>query len=468
MEYKLLVSEDLKELLKEIESDSIVASLLLKEEFTISELANDPVNYISISTQDRTKISYLTGDRIKSLDPSIYWTSSRRFHAKPGGFISKLFKNISSKEIEKFSNLYRSQALKPVFNLNVVNGESIRKYYHHQSYSSGNGTLGASCMKHEGCQQFLDIYTENQEVVSMLAMTDNDGRLMGRALLWDFDSYKIMDRIYTTCDENLAFYFKQWGTKNGYSFKSEQNWYNTLFFEQVGGKRQEMQLSIQLKESQFRYYPYVDTFKFIDMNTGLLSNFIPKTGDIRTLCGSDGSKYGSDYLVLDIFDKMFRHRGDCNYLDYLNEYSSSSNIYWSEINDQYILRTDAIFDNEINDYIFNEEQSKFNNTERIEKRRSDIEERQKKNSVPKSNPGRYSSILNTMENLLGSDNNLDSLDISSIERILGSVRTDSYRSHQQYYGSSPEVDEGEIAIESDNSQTITSSVINIIIDDDFT
>ena len=393
----ILVSEELKSILKEIETESMVASLFLKGEHSKEDLVDNPVNYISISSQDKTKISYLTSDRMKTINPDIYWTSPSRFQAKPGAFISKVFKNIPSKEVEKFSNLFRSQALKPAFNFEIVGGQSIKEYYHYQSYSRNEGTLGASCMKHDGCQPFLNIYVDNKDIVSMLVMLDDEKRLMGRALLWNFDSYKIMDRIYTTCDENLLFYFKQWATRNGYLFKSEQNWYNTLFFEQIGSKRQELRMEIKLKNGQFRQYPYMDTFKFLDTKTGFLYNYIPEDdSSIKTLCGSDGSRYEYDYLRLDGLDKMFRHRGDCVYLDYLQFYTSCNNSQWSEVNDQYILNKDCKYDELINDYLFIGDYESLNRVDAIERRRKAIEERNekmKKSSKMSIDISRYMSAI---------------------------------------------------------------------------
>lgn len=57
------------------------------------------------------------------------------FKAKPGAFISKIFKGIPPREVEKFSNLFRSQALKPTFTFEIVSGESIRDFYSYTSYS---------------------------------------------------------------------------------------------------------------------------------------------------------------------------------------------------------------------------------------------------------------------------------------------------------------------------------------------
>ena len=53
------ISDDLKNVLSVIESESLVAALLLKRRNNREDLADSYVNYISISKQDRTKLSYL-------------------------------------------------------------------------------------------------------------------------------------------------------------------------------------------------------------------------------------------------------------------------------------------------------------------------------------------------------------------------------------------------------------------------
>jgi len=378
--FDLIISEELRTVLLEIESDSLVAQLLLKKRHDKEDLVEDPINFISVA-HDKTKISYLTTDRIAKIEDSrtslfsetfspasLYWSSSRRFAVKPGGFISKLFKNIPAKEVEKFSNLYRAQSNKAVFTLSVVDGLKMLTYYHINSYAQERGTLGASCMKYDNCQDYLGIYTHNNNKVKMLVMLNSEGGLMGRALLWDFDTHKIMDRIYTIADEEFAFQFKKWATDNGYLYKSEQNWYNTLNFENLSTPKQELKLSIKLDNFQFRRYPYVDTFKFFDEEKGLLLNYM-EGNEFRTLCASDGGKYGSDYLAFDDIDRVLRHRGDSVYVRYLDIRTSHSNVQYSEIHDQYILCKDARYDEEIGEYIYNEENDRFNNTERINERR---------------------------------------------------------------------------------------------------
>jgi hypothetical protein len=231
--YDLFISEELKEILTTIESESLVAQLLLRKRHDKESLVESPVNFISVSSSDRTKLAYLSADRIESIDPSLYWSSSRRFAVKPGSFVTKLFKDIPSKEVEKFSNLYRAQSNKAEFKLSIVDGSKMLTYYHINSYAQERGTLGASCMKYDNCQDYLGIYTHNSDKVKMLVMLNDEGGLIGRALLWNLNDYKIMDRIYTISDEEFAFQFKKWATDNGYLYKSEQNWYNTLNFENL-------------------------------------------------------------------------------------------------------------------------------------------------------------------------------------------------------------------------------------------
>ena len=354
------ISNELRDLLVQIKGDSEVAKLLLRKRHSKEDLVDSPVDYISMSIEDKGKISYLTLDRIANIDADEYWTSSRRYHAKPGAFVTKLFKNVSAKEVEKFSNIYRAQANKVNFNFEVVRGERIRDLYHGDSYSSTErGSLGASCMKHDCCQDYFDVYTENEQV-SMLAMFDENEDLIGRALLWDFDGHKIMDRIYAKNDEELSFHFKKWATENNYLYKSEQNWYNTLFFENLKVKKTELQLEVKLANVP-RQFPYVDTFKFIDMDNGIISNYITSTS-YYVLTTTSGEMNDIDSLRFDGISRVFRYRNDSVYLSYRGFYTSRENTHYSRYNDLYIARDDAFYDHDIQDYVFKGEYESQNSS----------------------------------------------------------------------------------------------------------
>jgi hypothetical protein len=371
----ILISDDLRDILLEIESESIVAHKLLKKRHKKEDIVDDNVNYISISKTDKTRVSYVSKDRLETIPTEEYWTSSKRYNAKPGAFVSKVFKNISQPEVEKFSNLFRAESIKPKFKFDVVSGKEIKKYYRYDSYAEdGRGSLGISCMKHDGCQKLLDIYVVNKEV-SMVVMLNEENYLLGRAILWNFDGNKIMDRIYTHDDEKLQHHFKKWATANGYLYKSEQNWFNTLFFENMKSDKKELKLEIKIN-ADLKYLPYMDTFKFIGSN-GHLYNYHPNEVNFKTLCACDGGRYDQDYLKFDSIDRVFRYRGEAPYLQYLDIFTHERNLNYSSVNDCYILRKDAKYDENLDDYIFNDEYDSFNNKERIEERLRYLEEKRK-------------------------------------------------------------------------------------------
>ena len=136
-------------------------------------------------------------------------------------------------------------------------------------------------MKHNSCQDFLKIYCENPDKIKMLILFEDakSDKIIGRSLLWDLGNYKIMDRIYTCNDNEYTIHFKNWASKNGYLHKSDQNWYSTLFFENENQEKQEIKIEVELKNYNYSKYPYLDTFKFLNMNTGTLKNYIDDNED---------------------------------------------------------------------------------------------------------------------------------------------------------------------------------------------
>ena len=378
----IIISDDLKNVLLEIQ-DSQVAQLLVKGTHFEDELADDYVNFISISKKDLTKISYLTKERYEVLTIDECWATTKRIMAKPGGFISKVFKNISDKEVEKFSTLFRSEVSKPKLNFQVFEGEEIKNFYHYSSYCERNGgSLHASCMKYDNCQSYLDIYTKNPDNCKIVVLFDNDDtkRIIGRALLWHFDDHKLMDRIYTINDEAYQFYFKQWASKNGYYFKSEQNWFNTKQFEMLGSEKLNLNLILDLPNNKFDKVPYMDTFKFMDYE-GKLYNYQPKGTEYYTLTDTGGRKNGYDHLITDYIDGILRYRGEAYRLRYLETdddrvYTHPNNCEYSEIMDTYILKNHCVKHEILKDYIFNDEYKKHNNEERIQERIKYVQERE--------------------------------------------------------------------------------------------
>lgn len=376
----LNISDSLREILEEIKDASVLAERLLKRNDK-EDLQEDFVDYISISVEDQTKISYLSPEKMQLIDPSDYWTTNRRVRARPGSVIQKIFKNLLPRDVEIFNNLYKSALNRIKFTLKIVEGESIKRYYYGENYRNSDGSLGSSCMKYINRQDYLNIYVDNPSIIKMLIMVDDEGYLLGRSLLWNCNGYKIMDRIYTINDEELSYHFKKWAIDNGYMYKHEQKWNNTLSFE-LDGKKIEQKIEIKLPFFKYQKYPYLDTFKFLDSKKGALYNYIPNDY-IKTLCSADGDLYSSDFLALDFVTNLFQNRDETvsiRYFDgkFINHElrTHSSNVEWSRLNDMYILRKDCFHNEEVDDYIFCETLDQLNDKKAIENAKIKVQERE--------------------------------------------------------------------------------------------
>lgn len=181
------------------------------------------------------------------------------------GILQKYKKDFTDSEIESFVNTYKSvlDFDKSKFDLfEIVKGNDIKKYYYEKNYLSQKGPLGASCMKYERCQKYLDIYCVNTNVCSLLILKDVDdkSKIIGRALIWETSIGKFMDRIYYIKDSDINL-FTKYAKDNDMHFKTSPN-YN-----------KDKKITIQLENFNFKYYPYMDTFKYLKLN-GELSNII--------------------------------------------------------------------------------------------------------------------------------------------------------------------------------------------------
>jgi hypothetical protein len=187
-------------------------------------------------------------------------------------------KKFSDKDIEVFVNEFKSEIniSNDVYsNFIIVNGDDIKKYYDHNSYALGSGTLSNSCMRYDCCQDFFGIYTENPDKVSLVIYLDENDKLIGRALLWNLDipNVKFMDRVYTSRDSDVNL-FISYAKKNNWCYKKNQNSYSV--FDMVCGESTEKYnndnpIKVQLTNYKFTYYPYMDTLLFMT-NDGLLHN----------------------------------------------------------------------------------------------------------------------------------------------------------------------------------------------------
>jgi hypothetical protein len=246
---------------------------------------NNEGNYIKVEDSEIDVISFLPKSKYEKVED--VWNSGRT-KIKIGRFVRKFLTdfsvsnfNIDDNTIEGFVNLYKSYFSRDKSKLKVVSGEDILKYYLEDNYHLPNGmrsgTLWNSCMRQNERNKFMRIYAKNTNI-KMLVYLEDDGKVRARALLWEGvkdhnDSeteYKFMDRIYYIYDHDVTF-FKDWAKENGYLSKWEQNAKSELIFD-VDGDPCRKSLYVVLDNSNFKYYPYLDTFKFYDKSKGRFSN----------------------------------------------------------------------------------------------------------------------------------------------------------------------------------------------------
>jgi hypothetical protein len=256
-------------------------------------------NFIKRESSDSDKVSYLNKSKYDKVEDK--WADCRtkigigRFVRK---FLSKsAFEHycITDQDVEKFVNLYKSFFSRDISKLKIVEGREILKYYLEENYATAGGgkfgTLWNSCMRQSERNKFLKLYSENPGI-KMLVFFSEEGLVRARALLWEEvhehgtkNSYKFMDRIYYLYDHDINF-FKDWAKDNGYITKLEQNAKSESYFD-LGGESAKMSLYVSLEKNDFLYYPYLDTFKYLNFSKSRISNSTSYNFDY-TLIQSNG------------------------------------------------------------------------------------------------------------------------------------------------------------------------------------
>ena len=235
----LTYSTSMRTMLMSMRHDCKVANALLRDNLTHTTFAN----YITMRGE---MCSYLPNGREHVINENGKWARNGRQDIKVAKMAKNLLtelaisrNNIEATDFEKFSNLVKSyisvigdedgDGKKITFE--VVNGRKIYDAYLETNYSKILGTdtnLFNSCMRYDSCQNYLDIYVDNIDVVSLLVANDCNGKVLGRAILWTMhDGKKAMDTIYA--HDSLTASFIQWAHDNNYYYKSRQSCHHEDF-----------------------------------------------------------------------------------------------------------------------------------------------------------------------------------------------------------------------------------------------
>lgn len=220
------------------------------------------------------KLSQTEDNRLKQV-----FTNNRQ-ELKIGRAIRALLKvaevDFVDKDIESFVNQYKAfiDRLNDKFSLfDVVKGDEIGHWYNHSKYYQRSGTLGQSCMSNVPTRYF-DIYMSNPDVCSLIifrSMEDND-KIIARALLWTLsDDKKFVDRIYTINDSDVQL-FRDYAKEMGWYCKYHNSSSDSNQAYAPDGTTLRLNLTVNIKKGGYGSYPYLDTLKYWDRNSGTLSS----------------------------------------------------------------------------------------------------------------------------------------------------------------------------------------------------
>lgn len=283
----------------------------------------------SVDKESNFGVNYLKG-----------FANPKEVHSSVGKWLRQLelLDDISDADIEKYVNKLKSKYV-VTETFSIVTGEDIRDWYHGEKYAAHTGSLGQSCMRHERCQDYFDIYVEND--ISMLILTNQHGYLVGRALLWPktlwnkdyFDNCNVfMDRIYG--NDRVIQKFKNYAADKGWARKSEQTYNNTqgVHFD---GEDYTKRMRMNIEISDFDEYPYLDTFNRLE--DGYLKNH----GEGTLLDSTEGG-YSEPYAYCAECGCTLQHEDDARYAEQESEYYCEDHSVWSEYNETYIRYSQAV------------------------------------------------------------------------------------------------------------------------------
>jgi hypothetical protein len=303
LEAKLTSSYEFVDKLEILRNKSIVARVIydniIKQEkdYDDKDLKH---NWIDVTDKDDT-VSFLPELKAKEdQSASDLFSNKKRGEIKIGRLVRSILKlignnNINDKEIEKFVNMYKA-TFKDEEEFRIVSGDDIPYWYNYENYYEdyGQGSLSGSCMR-DVEPEFFDIYKKSPSCqMLILVKKDLEGveKLIGRALVWrpkvkPSNITYFMDRIYTLKESDVD-KFKNYADENGWLRKryNDSSIHNGKLF--INGQEKESTRLIVNVSDDCEYYPYCDTFHFMNSDQDELSNIGYIDG--WTLFSTEGEK----------------------------------------------------------------------------------------------------------------------------------------------------------------------------------
>jgi hypothetical protein len=280
---------------------------------------------------DGEHISYLPSDKvIKRLNAEDYeqlkgliriqvWGESPIYNegnvlTRTGRVFKKLLPNATSKEIEDLTNEYKSKFSKR--NWKFLEGYEIKDGYKSGSYfhdGPRSNSLMNSCMNDE-----LSLVSYYEYLpVRLLVLENEEGHILGRALVWKIDGGYLMDRVYTIYDKDY-YLFTNYAKNEGWWWKSENKSSSDIPY--TNGKETKwfpITINAPIEEYKDEYdsyhgFPYMDTFWF-GYPDNKISNQPPPDGGYLKLTDVEGFPEYINEVLRDVNGELIENPEDYVY-----------------------------------------------------------------------------------------------------------------------------------------------------------
>lgn len=257
--YEFIYSNDFGQVLLKIKGNPISNFFISSYDYLKSKYT-----YVDI-TDNEEYVSYLDSKDAFYIDEMDEdpWDNNKRKIIRIGKFVNKFsdFK-YNVQLVEKFVNQFKSVLRESKTFFKIYKGEDISKWYHEDN-TELKGKIGKSCMIYERCQEYLELYINNPEKISLLTLFEiGNNKVIGRSLLWELNNGSLfMDRIYVSNEYDINI-FKRYAMNNNININSidDENGISKIY--------------TTLKPRYYESYPYLDILFLYQPETGLITDTI--------------------------------------------------------------------------------------------------------------------------------------------------------------------------------------------------
>lgn len=236
---------------------------------------------------EEISLSFLPVGKNPEYNESGKWVKSNRQSGKIGKVINTVINqynkitnseyNVHPTQIEELVNEIKGIQK---YHFELVKGSDIQKFYNGNNYYSITGSLGNSCMRYDECQDYFSMYCLNPdcEMLIVFKIGQEDMGIVGRALVWNYQGAKYVDRKYVT-EDHIVNSMIDYIRSNHWNYKSRDtydNCYNNYFMVyNPDFDDYELQTNVILRFTYpvlYDQYPYCDTLKYLNDEKYEISN----------------------------------------------------------------------------------------------------------------------------------------------------------------------------------------------------